>query len=211
MVDELGSLIEHEKPSIVIGHSMGGIVALALAGRFADTIQAAGVIGLPVYAGRREGVAYLGRRGRIIESFVRHDDTAHACCTVAHATRRLWMPWARRRFPTLPVEALLCTFDHDARGHEGGLRNLVFGGRVPGLAGAIQVPVRAMHGTADRAAPLAPLQELARQAGWPLRVVQRANHQVIVEQPAVVATWVRELSEPGQQRRIGPDAVVATT
>jgi pimeloyl-ACP methyl ester carboxylesterase len=82
------------------------------------------------------------------------------------------------------------TFDHDLAGHRGGLGGLVFGGRAPGLAANVRVPVGALHGTDDRSAPVGRVEDLAERVGWRLRVEKGENHQVLLERPGLVAEWI---------------------
>lgn len=188
VVEHLVPLVERERPTHVVGHSMGGIVALALAARLPGAFERAGVIGLPVYATRAEAIAYLVRRRRN-HLFLRAGNVAHAGCELLHRSRALWAPLAaRRRGGAVVVDA----FNHCRASHSGGLNQIVFAGHTEALAAAVTTPVAAIHGGRDRAAPLAPARELAQRHGWDFTVVPGHGHQAIVERPSQVAAWIRE-------------------
>ncbi|GAB4329716.1 MAG: hypothetical protein Kow0010_14340 [Dehalococcoidia bacterium] len=196
MIEALVPTIEREAPTHVVGHSMGGIVALALANRFPEVFRGIGVVGLPVYGSREEALAYIQQRGLAYRILLRSDRLAHAGCVTMHRLKPLWLPVAplvaRRHTPAL----LSSLFDHSEGSHVFGLEDVVFAGRAEQLADRTALPVAALHGTADRSAPLPPVEELARQHGWDLTVVRGAGHQVIVTQPRRTAAWIRRAVLP---------------
>lgn len=204
MVEALVPAVERDAPTHVVGHSMGGIVALALARRFPGTFRGIGVVGLPVYDNREEGLAYIQQRGLAYRILLRNDRLAHAGCVTMHRLKPLWLPMAplvaRRHTPAL----LASLFDHSEGSHVFSLEDVVFAGRVEALAREAGAPVAALHGTVDRSAPLAPVERLAERHGWHLTVVRGAGHQVIVTQPRRTAAWIRRAVLPLD----GPTAAV---
>lgn len=191
VVEALVPVVEDEEPTHVIGHSMGGIVALALARRFPGAFRGVGVVGLPVYESRADGLAFLQQRGFAYRILLQNDRLAHAGCVTMHRLRPLWLPMApivaRRHTP----ELLANLFDHAEGSHVHTLEDAVFAGHVERLAAEIDVPVAALHGTADRSAPLEPVKGLAEQHGWSMTVARGAGHQLIVTQPRRSAAWIR--------------------
>lgn len=192
ILDALEPVLRREEPTHVAGHSMGAIVALGLAARHRGRFDGIGLVGLPLYAARADGLDHLHRRGRLMQALLGHDGVSHVGCAAAHASRRLWLPLAQRRFPGQPREVLLTTFDHGRAGHGGALDNVVFAGLVPALSEGVDSRVSLLHGANDRAAPAGRAEALARERGWPIEVVAGANHQVIVERPELAASWIRE-------------------
>lgn len=198
-VEHLRELAERERPTHVVGHSMGGVLALALAARLPGAFARVGVIGLPVYSGRNEAMAFLRQRRRN-RLFLRHDSLTHAGCAALRRTRPAWAPFVPLFLGRAGASALVDAFDHCRESHCRGLEQVVFGGQVEALAVAVQTPVAALHGGRDHAAPLAPVQRLAALHGWDLTVVPTAGHQAIVYRPGAVAAWLREnvLGSPGE-------------
>jgi pimeloyl-ACP methyl ester carboxylesterase len=191
LLDHLAPLVERFQPTHLLGHSMGGIVALGLRAKYPGRFRSVGIIGLPVYRDRIEALEYLGRRGLIVSTFLRNHHVSHAACFVARYTHPAWRPYARRRFPLQPEENFRALFAHTSRSHGGALEGLIFPGAVHDLALPGEGGVTLLHGTADRAAPFDSARELAEAADWCFRAETGANHQVVVEQPALVADWVR--------------------
>ncbi|MEX1102990.1 MAG: alpha/beta fold hydrolase, partial [Dehalococcoidia bacterium] len=140
IVADLLPVVERERPTHVIGHSMGGIVALALAQQAAGTMDAVGVIGLPVFRDRADGTQFLRSRGVVYRNFLRGDRLAHYACTCLHRTSRVWLPFAPLLLPRQPREVLRTTFDHCPGSHRGSLDQVVFAGVVQGLAERVETP-----------------------------------------------------------------------
>ncbi|MFN0148690.1 MAG: alpha/beta fold hydrolase [Dehalococcoidia bacterium] len=204
LVEHLVPLVERERPAFVLGHSMGGIVALALAARFPDQFRRVGLTGLPVYDGREDGLAYLHERGLGHRLLLHHDGLSHAGCTAVHAVRRLWVPWAPLVTPRQPREHAMAAFDHSRESHSEGLNAVVFAGHVHGLAARVSQPVVALHGGRDRSARIDRVRELAGRHGWDVRVAPTGNHQLIIERPAMVARWIRERLLAGEDSSCPP-------
>lgn len=192
MVTHLRDVVERDQPTHVVGHSMGGIIALALAREVPDAFAGVGVIGLPVFRDRADGTQWLRSRGIVYRSFLRADRVAHIGCVGMQRTNRLWLPFAPLILPRQPREVLRTTFDHCSGSHSGSLNRIVFGGLVEELAGRVAVPVCALHGTRDRTAPLDRAQRLAEEHGWPFEMARSVGHQLPVEQPQIAARWIRE-------------------
>jgi pimeloyl-ACP methyl ester carboxylesterase len=205
MVKGLRPLIESERPTHVIGHSMGGIVALALPREF-ESIEAVGVIGLPVFKDREDGTRFLHSRGLIYRNFLRGDRVAHYACMGLHRTSRAWLPLAPLILPRQPREVLRTTFDHCPGSHSGSLDGVVFAGLVEDLAAKVGAPVFALHGSRDRTAPLERAREIASQQEWDFRIARNVGHQLPIERPRVAARWVRDYvlrADAGAQRDAG--------
>jgi pimeloyl-ACP methyl ester carboxylesterase len=192
VVEALSRVIEAEAPTHVVGHSMGAILALALGAAFPDQIERVGVIGLPVFRNREDGLGWLGKsRGRTIRAFLRHDALSHAGCQLIHRLGPAWAPPLRRLLGHDRVAGQLALFDHSTAAHTGGFENIVFGGRVEELAERGERVV-AMHGGSDRSAPAGRARSLAARRGWPFELVPGAGHMVIVDRPRHVARWIED-------------------
>lgn len=192
VLDHLDAVVERERPTHVIGHSMGGIVALALARRWPGQFERVGVVGLPVFASRAEGRAHFDARDFPRRAFVRSGALGHAGCQAAHLTRPLWAPVMHRRLPGIPRANLMAAFDHSWASHAGAIDGIVFGGLLETLAASLETPVAAIHGDRDGAAPLGPARDLALRHGWDLTILPGANHQFVVERPALAKAWLLE-------------------
>jgi pimeloyl-ACP methyl ester carboxylesterase len=191
VLEALEPIVNSERPTHVIGHSMGGIVALALASEGGE-IEGVGAIGLPVFRDREDGTRFLESRGVIYRNFLRGDRVAHYACRGLHRTSKAWLPLAPLILPRQPREVLRSTFDHCQESHGGSLDRVVFAGLVQELAPRVDVPVFALHGSRDRTAPLDRARELAACQNWDFRIARNVGHQLPVERPRLAARWIRQ-------------------
>jgi pimeloyl-ACP methyl ester carboxylesterase len=208
-VAHLQQVAETERPTHVVGHSMGGIVALALARQQPGAFASVGVIGLPVFYDRQDGTQSLRSRGIVYRGFLRADRVAHIGCVGMQRTAPLWLPFAPLLLPRQPRSVLRTTFDHCRGSHQGSLDGIVFAGVVAEIAAGVDTPVFGLHGARDRTAPLDRARRLADERGWDFRVAANVGHQLPVEQPRLAARWIREclLGRPecvSPQSREGP-------
>lgn len=191
LLEHLDPLVERFRPTHIVGHSMGGIVALGVRARYADRLRSVGIIGLPVYTSRIEALEYLAKRGIVVSTFLRNHRISHAACFMARHTHPAWQLYARRKFPLQPDENFRALFAHSSRSHGGALEELIFPGKVHALAAVAGPPVSLLHGMGDRAAPFDSARVLAENAGWSFQGEAEANHQVVVENAPLVAEWLR--------------------
>ena len=192
VVDMLATLVELSRPTFVVGHSMGAIVALALAARLPGTFERVGVIGMPIYTTRADGLEYLQHRSPFHRLLLRRDQVTHVGCRALHGTRAAWLPLAPVLAPGLPRHALDAVFDHSSSGHAGSLESIVFSSHVERLARQVDSPVAALHGARDGAAPISRVRDMASANGWDLRVSPTGGHQLSIRRPHLTARWIQE-------------------
>lgn len=193
VVDALAAVADRERVTHVVGYSMGGVIALGLGARYPARFASVGVACMPVFANSRQGLAHFGRKGPLYRLFLGRGDLTHGVCVALNRTRGLW---SRPAHPLLardlPLDVFRTFFDHRAQGHRAFAHDIIFGGAAEPLAAKVPVPVAALHGTNDGAAPLAPLRDVAGRHGWQLDVVRGGGHQIVVSHPGLVAHWIRE-------------------
>ena len=192
IVDFLLPIVERERPTHVVGHSMGGIIALALASALPRQFERVGIIAMPVFDTRREGLDYLHRRGLFHRAVLHTDYLSHVGCACLQRLRPLWLPIAPLFVPGQPRAVIRGAFDHCHDSHTGSLDNIIFAGHVTRLAAEVRSPIVALHGGRDRAAPPERARAVAAAAGWDFKVSPTGNHQIVVERPRLVARWIRD-------------------
>ena len=192
LADAIEPVLDRERPTHVLGHSMGGIVALELARRHPGAFRRIGVAGLPIYASRNDALRHLHRRGATYRLMLHSHRGSHLACKVMRASNWGWgvlPPLVSRGQPRRHLEAAA---RHSRAAHEGALEGVVFAGLVPGLARETRTAVALFHGDRDPSAPVRRVETLAAGMDWPLTLHPGGRHQVVITQPEAAAAWVRE-------------------
>jgi pimeloyl-ACP methyl ester carboxylesterase len=178
-VDDLAAVIDGH-PAVVVGHSLGGVVALALAQRSPALVRAvvayeAPMAWMPWWPTATAGAAAMDAPGDpadAAERFMRRmigDERWEALPERTRAQRRA-------EGPALVAE----------------LRSIRDGAAPPYDPSAITVPVVAAHGTTSRPHHTRTAEELARTVpGAQLVVVDGAGHGVHLTHPAALADLAR--------------------
>ncbi|MGD9932612.1 MAG: alpha/beta fold hydrolase [Dehalococcoidia bacterium] len=192
LADAMEPVLDREQPTHVLGHSMGGIVALELARRHPEAFARAGIAGLPIYGSREDALRHLHRRGILYRLALRSHRGSHAACAAMRRTGWGWgvlPPLVGRGQPRAHIEAAV---KHSHAAHAGALDGVVFAGLVPDLAQQVGAAVELFHGDCDPSAPVLRVEMLAVTMGWPLTVHRGGRHQVVITQPEAAVGWVRE-------------------
>jgi pimeloyl-ACP methyl ester carboxylesterase len=207
--DRVRLVAAHEQalPAAVVGHSLGGLLALRLALRHPDDVRA-------LILAASAGIETTTRRARFWLTVLGYARPTKAIAPLRGLLGRY--PWLRRPvFSSYEVaDARSLTprmvegFLSASRLHEdvrGAARALVRDDPRRDLA-RVQPPCLVVWGARDRMLPVCDAFELARRLGAELRLVADCGHLLIGERPAVVVDAiesfldrVREVDElPGQ-------------
>ena len=196
--DRVASLLD--APALVVGHSLGGVVALRLALRRPELVR---------------GLVLAGCAG--ISSGTRQSERALTLVSIVKPGKRI-ARWRRRiaRTPMLRTLAFGAVSVADPRA----LPELAANGFLAGSAlhtevrsagdalvrtdprldlEHIRCPSLVLHGTRDVQVPLRDAFEYARRLRAPLRAVADCGHLVIGERAsavvAAISDWIREVDE----------------
>ncbi|GLH70365.1 alpha/beta hydrolase [Geothrix rubra] len=197
--EDLGALVQQlNAPSVILlGHSMGGYVALAFARAFPKAVRGLVLVGTKAgadspeaAAARREAAAKVGTEGTqsLVEAMApKMLSAANTDAAMAQAVRHL-MASSR---PDGVVGALLGMAERpDAREWLGGIR----------------VPTLVIAGEDDAIIPTLESEALAKAIpGAQLKLIPRAGHLVAFEQPEAFNEALRDwLARPGAGMDAGP-------
>lgn len=191
IVDHLIPFVEHDEPTHVVGHSMGGVVALALAARLPGRFAGVGLISLPVFESTVEGRAYIGQRGPFHRAAIGRHTLSHTGCAALHILRPAWAPVVPRLLRAVHSARVPACFDHTYEAHRAILDSVVFAGHVPALAAAVDLPVAVLHSPDDANAPVTAVERLADAHAWDLTLIPNGGHQLPITHAARTATWLR--------------------
>lgn len=187
----LGAILPVAPPrSVVVAHSTGAILALALASRHPDRVEELLLIGAPLYedvAQARRQVRQLGPLARVTAS---GEVAGRAAMVVLHG---LVKP-VSRLLPTGPPREVVEDFwQHSWTSYSRTLRNVVIGHPAVPLISSLRMPCTLLYGVDDSTASRPSSQRL-RQLNRRLRVLQvSGGHHVAVQDPHVVAEALREV------------------
>src|SRR5713226_4336208 len=194
-------------PAVVVGHSLGGVVALRIALRRPELVRA---------------VALAGSAG--IGSATRESERALTLASLVKPGKRISR---RRRWFARNALLRRVAFGFVSVADPRALSPLVANAFLAGSAlhtdvrsagdalvrddprvdlERVRCPALVLHGARDRQVPLPDGVEYARRLGAPLRVIADCGHLLIGERPGAVvdaiSDWVRELEELPLEREL---------
>ncbi len=188
--DRLGLLLEHESatPAAVVGHSLGGAVAVRLAQRRPESVSAlvlaaaAGISSTARSARYALTVTGILKPGRKIAPHRRR------VARSALLKRLVFGRWGASDPPALPPEVVEALLAGPARHTDtvSAATALVRDDVRPDLE-RIRCPVLVLWGARDNQLPVDDAFDYARRLRAPLRVIADCGHLLIVERPVACA------------------------
>ncbi len=190
----LDAMLDHldlgPAPVLVGGTSVGAILALEWAAARPQRFSAVALSALPVYRSLADAQATIASLDLLAWATVAHPGLGELICGVMCTTRPLLQKVMPLLTPGVPADIARDFVLHDWVSYANTIRNVLLDHRVqPSVERLAQhgLPVRLLHGAQDRTAPLAPIQELAAWTGWPLTVLPRRGHRVVLDEPEACA------------------------
>jgi len=192
--------------SLVVGHSTGGLIAAALAGRRPDLVRRLLLIGMPAYPDAQSAREEVGRFGALARLTLKGSPLARVLCTAMCEVRPLAIAVAPLVVRDLPASIASDGARHTWTSYHRTLENVVVGYRPgPDLAAAA-APITFLHGDVDPTAPLPFVRRLvdeltAERDDVKLKVVA-GDHHLALRRPAQVAVVLTTLLDPPGIRRV---------
>lgn len=181
------------RPTVVVGHSMGGALALRWAAEHTDRVRAVVAFGAPLYKDRAEADEHVARMGRMEALLAGDGPLPRAACgwMCRHRTAASWIAVGYR--PDLPVPVARSGVKHTWLTYTGSFNGLI---RDSGWQAALQtlggadIPVTLVAGAADGVPVSGRAGQLA--CSWPnvgVLTHPTAGHGLPLTDPA----WCRQL------------------
>lgn len=191
----LGALDLDRRATTVVGHSMGGALAIRWAATHPDRTRAVVTFGAPLYRTREEADQRMGAMGPTVALLAGAGPVPRAVCawTCRHRAIASWLVVGSR--PDLPIPIARGGVDHTWASYSDSLESLVRdGGWAPALQSLAEggIPVVIAEGAQDPVPVPVPSGMLARR--FPSirhKIHEHADHLLPLTDPA----WCRSLIE----------------
>jgi len=185
--------------SLVVAHSTGALLAVALTARHPDRVRGLLLLGLPAFPDEATARAEVGRLGTLARLTVAGSPLARAVCEAMCRFRPLAVAVAPLVIRDLPPSIAGDAARHTWISYHRTLDAVVVRYRPVDDLVATAVPVTVLHGTGDRTAPTELLRRLTTELATRGRVVDvrvvPGDHHLAVRRPNQVAALLAELLE----------------
>lgn len=191
MLDALGLGGE---PVVLGGTSAGAVLALEWAAARPARFRGLSLSALPVYRSAGEAEQHIASLSPLAWATVARPGVGELICGVMCMGRPLWRAIMPLMTPGVPADIARDFVLHDWVSYSGTLLNLLVDHRIEAAAKRLaeaRMPVRLLHGTHDRTAPIEPVRDLAAQLGWQLAVLDGRKHRLPLDAPDACAHELR--------------------
>ncbi|MDT0276085.1 alpha/beta fold hydrolase [Blastococcus goldschmidtiae] len=180
-----------DRPTIVAGHSMGGILSIRWAAAHSHRVKAVLTFGAPLYRNRAEADAHIGAIGPMEALLAGDGPLPRAACAwmCRHRSTAAWLAVAYR--PDLPVPVARSGVKHTWDTYSGAMEGLIRDdGWLPALDALDRIPLTLAAGACDPVPVAGRAAELARARPALRSVVHpQADHELPLTHPG----WCRQL------------------
>jgi pimeloyl-ACP methyl ester carboxylesterase len=193
--DRLGLLLEHEGalPADVVGHSLGGAIALRLASRRPEAVRSLVLAAAAGISSTTRSARYALTITGILKPGRRIAPHRRRVARSALLKRVVFGRWGASDPPALPPELAEAFLSGPARHTDtvSAAKALVRDDLRLELD-RVRCPVLVLWGARDHQLPVGDAFEYARRLAAPLRVIADCGHLLIGEHPAACADAIRE-------------------
>jgi len=142
-----------DEPMIIVGHSMGALLAIHLAARHPDRVHAVVALAPPLYRDPDEARRSIAGLGVMARLFVLDTDWAHQACRWVCNHRELAGALAQVLRPDLPGPVARDGVRHTWPSYSESLRDIILAAEARALVPTLTMPVHLIAGRRDAIAP----------------------------------------------------------
>lgn len=181
-----------KKPVIVVGHSMGAILAVEYAIRHPSQVRGLVLMNAPMFESEAEARKRIREMSPMAAAFSLNQVLARASCDVVCAARPLLWHLAPALERSVPPEVARHGLLHRWESFDGSLQRVVLPARLDQTLRSIdRIPVIFIHGESDPVAEVSRVRRVAATIGAGVNVVS-GGHNILLEHPAETSRAVRE-------------------
>ena len=172
-----------DEPTVVVGHSMGALLAISLAASHPERVRAVVAFSAPLYHDRGEARARIRHLAPMARLVVLDTATARRACQWVCAHRQLAMRVAPLLRPDLPAPIAADGMRHTWDSYSQSLEQVILAADTRALFSELAVPVQLVAGGRDRIAPPALLEGFESLPGVGTSIWDGRGHDLPLECP----------------------------
>ena len=172
-----------DAPALVVGHSMGSIVALHLAHRHPGLVERVVAFAPPIYDSRADAVRHIRALGFMTRLFAFDTRLARRACRWVCDHRELTGRLATRLRGDLPASIARDGVQHTWASYSQSVEEVILSPTPPSILEQPHCPVHIVAGHADTILDLPLLQRLEQRRRITLDIWADAEHDLILRQP----------------------------
>jgi pimeloyl-ACP methyl ester carboxylesterase len=178
-----------QKPFVLVGHSMGGLLALRYAAQHPKTVKKLITFGMPVYASPEEA-RLLITGGRKSLKLAYYGPTSNFLCTVwCRLLRPLTKYIAPYYLSYLPRDVAADSLRHTWISYSRTMTNIIENQQVENDLIELKVPAKLVYGQSDGATTTSQFQKLVIPTTVELLIV-KGDHHIPLHQPKTAAMLI---------------------
>lgn len=170
------------EPVVVGTHSVGSLVALALANRHPEIVSRIVAFAPPLYRDSAAARRQLAETNPLAKAFLTNETLSRRLCDLMSRHPKTSSFLVRLANPTLPAPLAADRVEHSWQSYAETLANLVLSAQLATSLAELTIPVRLVAGQRDKAMDLPFLTELGT-GRHSLRVISDAGHDLPLSHP----------------------------
>lgn len=184
-----------DRPVVLGAHSIGTVVAVALAARHPDLVAGIAAFSPPWYESRVSARTHLAGTDPLARLLLSNTDLARRTCELMCRYRKPATVLIQLARPNLPHQLAADRVRHTWTSYAESLRQLVLAGHAPDQLDHVRVPVRILVGDHDKAVDPAFLHRLVdRHPNVTFTKVRDAGHDLPLSHPGRCIAVIEQLA-----------------